>query len=106
MIASLSGTLTHVVQADTTSERALRQIGAADVVTAVVCIGTDVESSVLTTSALVDLGVRNVWAKAITTSGHGGPKVMRMSGATSSSGWTTGSSRPPSARARRAARRR
>ncbi|HSH11278.1 MAG TPA: TrkA family potassium uptake protein, partial [Ilumatobacter sp.] len=62
--------LTHVVQADTTSERALRQIGAADAVTAVVCIGTGIEASVLTTTALVDLGVKNVWAKAITES-HG-----------------------------------
>ena len=73
-----AGTLTHVLEADTTSERALRQIGAADVVTAVVCIGTDVESSVLTTSALVDLGVRNVWAKAITTA-HG--RILERVGA-------------------------
>jgi trk system potassium uptake protein len=73
-----AGTLTHVVQADTTSERALRQIGAADVVTAVVCIGTDIESSVLTTTALVDLDVRNVWAKAITTS-HG--RILQRVGA-------------------------
>lgn len=73
-----AGSLTHVVQADTTSERALRQIGAADVVTAVVCIGTDIESSVLTTAALVDLEVRNVWAKAITTA-HG--RILRRVGA-------------------------
>lgn len=73
-----AGALTHVVQADTTSERALRQIGAADVVTAVVCIGTDIESSVLTATALVDLGVRNVWAKAITTS-HG--RILQRVGA-------------------------
>lgn len=73
-----AGTLTHVVQADTTSERVLRQIGAADVITAVVCIGTDVESSVLTTSALVDLGVPNVWAKAITTA-HG--RILERVGA-------------------------
>ena len=73
-----SGSLTHVVQADTTSERALRQIGAGDVVTAVVCIGTDIESSVLTATALVDLGVRNVWAKAITTS-HG--RILQRVGA-------------------------
>ena len=73
-----AGTLTHVLQADTTNERALRQIGAGDVVTAVVCIGTDVESSVLTTSALVDLGVRNVWAKAITTA-HG--RILERVGA-------------------------
>lgn len=73
-----SGTLTHVIQADTTSERTLRQIGAADVVTAVVCIGNHVESSVLTTSALVDLGVRNVWAKAVTAA-HG--RILERVGA-------------------------
>lgn len=65
-----TSSLTHVVQADTTSERTLRQIGAVDAVTAVVCIGTGIEASVLTTSALVDLGIKNVWAKAITES-HG-----------------------------------
>lgn len=59
--------LTHVVQADTTSESTLRQIGLAEARTAVVCIGDDVEASVLTAVALVDLGVPNVWAKAITS---------------------------------------
>lgn len=73
-----AGALTHVVQADTTSERALRQIGAADAVTVVVCIGTDVESSVLTTTALVDLGVGNIWAKAITDA-HG--RILQRVGA-------------------------
>ncbi len=62
--------LPHAVQADAPHERALRQIGADKVVTAVVCIGTDVESSVLTAAALVDLGVPNIWAKAITDA-HG-----------------------------------
>jgi trk system potassium uptake protein len=70
--------LTHVVQADTTSERVLRQIGAADAVTAVVCIGTDIESSVLTTVALADLGVQNIWAKAITDA-HG--RILQRVGA-------------------------
>lgn len=64
------GVLSHVVEADSTNERTLRQLGAADVRTAVVCIGTDIESSVLTTTALVDLGVPNIWAKAITAA-HG-----------------------------------
>lgn len=73
-----SGMLTHVVQADTTSERALRQLGAGDVSTAVVCIGTDVEASVLTTAALVDLGIRNLWAKAITEQ-HG--RILQRVGA-------------------------
>lgn len=70
--------LTHVVEADCTSERALRQVGAADVVTAIVCIGTDVESSVLSTAALVDIGVPNIWAKAITDA-HG--KILQRVGA-------------------------
>ncbi len=73
-----AGVLTHVVEADTTSERALRQIGAADAVTAVVCIGTGIEASVLTTTALVDLGVKNIWAKAITES-HG--RILQRVGA-------------------------
>jgi trk system potassium uptake protein TrkA len=70
--------LTHVVQADCTNERALRQIGAQDAVTAAVCIGTDVESSVLTAAALSDLGVRNIWAKAITEP-HG--RILQRVGA-------------------------
>jgi trk system potassium uptake protein TrkA len=62
--------LTHVVQADSTSVHALRQLGAADVETAAVCIGTDIEASVLTAAALVDLAIPNIWAKAITEA-HG-----------------------------------
>jgi len=60
--------LTHVVTIDATDERALRQIGAAEIGTAVVAIGTDIEASTLTTVALVDLGIPNVWAKAINDS--------------------------------------
>jgi len=61
-----AGHLTHVVQADTTNEASLRQLGVADAVTAVVAIGADIEASVLTTGALVDLEVPNIWAKALT----------------------------------------
>lgn len=70
--------LTHVVQADTTSTNTLKRIGAADVDTAVVCIGTGIEASILTTTALIDLGVKNVWAKAI-TSAHG--RILQRVGA-------------------------
>ncbi len=73
-----AGALTHVVQADTTNAGTLKQIGAADVVTAVVCIGTGIEASVLTTTALVDLGVKNIWAKAITEA-HG--RILQRVGA-------------------------
>ena len=61
-----SGMLTHVAEADTTSTKALMQLGVADAVTVAVCIGADVEASVLTTAALADLGVPNIWAKAFT----------------------------------------
>ena len=73
-----AGRLTHVVQADTTHTRTLKQIGAGDAVTAVVCIGTGIEASVLTTTALVDLGVKNIWAKAITAA-HG--RILQRVGA-------------------------
>jgi trk system potassium uptake protein TrkA len=52
--------------ADTTSSEALRQLGAAEFEQAVVAIGSDVQASILTSLALVELGVPNVWAKAIT----------------------------------------
>jgi trk system potassium uptake protein TrkA len=73
-----AGLLTHVAQADTTSEQTLRQLGVGDAVTAVVAIGADVEASVLTTGALVDLEVPNIWAKALTKS-HG--RILERVGA-------------------------
>lgn len=60
-----AGRLTHVVVADTTRVEALRQIGAEDMAVAVVAIGADMEASILTTAALVDLGVPTIWAKAL-----------------------------------------
>ncbi len=70
--------LTHVVQADSTNEEALRQLGVAEFRHAVVGIGTDIEASVLTTSALGDLGIPNIWAKAVTRS-HG--RILERVGA-------------------------
>ncbi len=56
---------THVVAADSTDTEALRQIGAEEFDVAVVGIGTDLEASVLTVLSLLDLGVEEVWAKAV-----------------------------------------
>lgn len=61
-----TGLLTHVAQADTTTVSALGQLGVADATTVIVCIGADIEASVLTTAAVSDLEVPNIWAKAIT----------------------------------------
>jgi trk system potassium uptake protein TrkA len=65
-VQDLSGVLTHVVQADSTSEEAMRQLGVQEVGTAIVAIGTDLEASILTTGVLVDLGVEKIVAKAVT----------------------------------------
>jgi trk system potassium uptake protein len=70
LVQEYSDQLTHVVQADATSATAMRQIGAHEVDIAVVAIGTGIEASLLTAGVLVDLGIREIWAKAITLA-HG-----------------------------------
>lgn len=57
--------LTHVVEADATDIEALKQLGADEFDSAVVGVGTSIESSVLIAANLVDLGIKQVWAKAI-----------------------------------------
>lgn len=70
--------VTHVVEADATSAEALRQLGAEDVRHAVVGIGSEIEASILATSALEDIGVPNIWAKAVTKA-HG--RILERVGA-------------------------
>ena len=62
--------VTHAVQADARSIDALRQLGAGDFAVAVVAVGSSIEASVLITANLVDLGIPQIWAKAISPS-HG-----------------------------------
>ncbi|GIF13399.1 potassium channel family protein [Actinoplanes teichomyceticus] len=57
--------LSHTAIANTTDEQSLRQLGVPEVTHAVVGVGTDLEASILTTALLADLGVPNIWAKAI-----------------------------------------
>ena len=70
LVQKWSDRVTHAVQADATDIDALRQIGAQDFPIAVVGTGSDLESSVLITANLVDLGIPQIWAKAISRS-HG-----------------------------------
>lgn len=69
--------VTHAVVADVTSMNALKQIGADEFDIAVVAVGSSVEASVLIASNLVDLGIRQIWAKAISQS-HG--KILERIG--------------------------
>ena len=65
IVQELSTTLTHLVRADTTSEEALRQLAVPEFDRAVVAIGSHIEASLLTASLLKTLGVKTIWAKAI-----------------------------------------
>lgn len=78
LVQSMADQLTHVVQADSTNVETLRQLGAAEIEHAVVGIGSDVEASVLTVLALVELGVGTIWAKA-TNERHG--RILERTGA-------------------------
>lgn len=70
LVQTWSEVVTHAVQADARNVDALRQIGAQDFAIAVVAVGSSIESSVLITANLVDLGIPQIWAKAISKS-HG-----------------------------------
>ncbi len=55
-----------LVEADATNPESLAQISAKDFSAAVVGVGTSLEASMLITGNLVDLGMPQIWAKAIT----------------------------------------
>ena len=66
LVQEWSGQLTHVVQANTTNIETLRQLSCQNFQHAIVAIGSDLEASVLTVMALSELGVPDIWAKAVT----------------------------------------
>jgi trk system potassium uptake protein TrkA len=70
IVQDLNGLLTHVVMADSTKEAVLRQLAVPEFDRVVVAIGSDVESSILTTSLLLRFGIKNIWAKAVSDA-HG-----------------------------------
>lgn len=78
LVQKWSERVTHAVQADARSIEALRQVGAQDFSVAVVAVGSSIEASVLITANLVDLGIPQIWAKAISQS-HG--KILSRIGA-------------------------
>lgn len=77
IVQNLASTLTHVVTADTTDEDNLRELGIQDMDSAVVAIGADLEASILTASLLLQLGVKQVWAKA-NSEAHG--RILKQIG--------------------------
>jgi trk system potassium uptake protein TrkA len=63
IVQELAAQLTHVVEADSTDEQAMRQLSVHEFDRVV--IGNDVEASILTASLVLQMGVPNIWAKAI-----------------------------------------
>jgi trk system potassium uptake protein len=67
---ALADKFTHTVQADASNANVLRQLGVADFTHAIVGIGSDVSSSLMTVMALTELNIKDIWVKALTTE-HG-----------------------------------
>ncbi|HVM35671.1 MAG TPA: TrkA family potassium uptake protein [Actinomycetota bacterium] len=78
LVQEYSGKLTHVVEGDGTDAETLAQLGAKEFRRAVVAIGADIEASILATAALSDLGIEQIWTKAITEA-HG--RILERVGA-------------------------
>ena len=57
--------LTHAVQADATNENTMLQLGVADFSHAIVGIGSDLAGSLMTIMVLTELGIKDIWVKAM-----------------------------------------
>ena len=64
LVAQWAGRIA-LVEADATNPEALEQLGARDFPVAVVGVGSYLEASVLITGNLVDIGIPQIWAKAV-----------------------------------------
>lgn len=64
-VQDMSSVLTYAVTADCSDEETLRSLGVRNFDCGVVAIGDDIQSSILTTILLKDLGVKQVVAKAM-----------------------------------------
>ncbi|MCL0044233.1 TrkA family potassium uptake protein [Dehalococcoidia bacterium] len=64
VVQNLTGRLSYVVRADSTTEAVLRELGVDHFDLAVVAIGTDIEANTLTTLLLKTLGINEVVARS------------------------------------------
>jgi trk system potassium uptake protein TrkA len=78
IVQTYADLLSHTAIANTTDEQSMRQLGVHEMTHAVVGIGTDLEASILTTGLLADIGIPNIWAKAVN---HQHASILRRVGA-------------------------
>ena len=57
--------LTHAVQADATNENTMLQLGVPDFSHAIIAIGSDLAASLMTLMVLTELGIKDIWVKAM-----------------------------------------
>jgi trk system potassium uptake protein len=69
-IEAVSDFATYAVECDATDEKALKAVSAQNVDAAVVSIGENIEASIMIVMALKDLGIKEIYAKAVTPT-HG-----------------------------------
>ena len=69
-VGQLAGTLDASLILDTTDDNALREAGLHGYDVALVAIGSDIQSSILTVMNLKVLGVKTIWAKAASRTHH------------------------------------
>ncbi len=65
-VKEVSEFIDNVYQANCLDEKALKEVGISDVDIAVVSIGEDIETSVMSVAILHSLGIDNIYAKAVT----------------------------------------
>ena len=64
VIQEIADSVTHAVQADSTDENTLKALGISNFDVAVVTIGSNVQTSIMTALLIKELGVKNILAKA------------------------------------------
>jgi len=77
-IQEIKESVSRAVVADATERRAIEPLGISQMDAAVVCIGSVLSNSILTTLNLKDIGVKHVYAKAVSES-HG--RILHKIGA-------------------------
>ncbi|MDF9407418.1 TrkA family potassium uptake protein [Pelotomaculum isophthalicicum JI] len=77
-VNDIKDSVTHAVQVDAMDEQALKALGIRNFDVVIVAIGQDIQSNILVTVMLKDMGVKRVVAKAVTEL-HG--KVLERIGA-------------------------
>lgn len=77
-IHSIQGLVTHAIEVDVSQTEVFRELGIQDIDTVLISLGSDFQTSLLTTFALKELGVKHLLVKA---EGAKRRKILKLAGA-------------------------